>query len=66
MTFNSMQEFVLCISGVDCIEDVYAALNSECSIDWVIVLLWIPLGIKVISPDGLNPPVCQKCDAYIA
>lgn len=54
MTFNSMQEFVLCISGVDCIEDVYAALNSERSIDWVIVLLWIPLGIKVISPDGLT------------
>lgn len=31
ITFNSMQEFLLCISGVDCIEDiqyVYAALKS--------------------------------------
>lgn len=30
LSFNSMHEFMLCISGVDCIEDIriYAALKS--------------------------------------
>lgn len=51
ITFNSMQVFMLCISGADCIEDTRICSFENCSIDWVTVLLWVPRGIKVVSPD---------------